>query len=196
MLVRSIKNVAVVFGMVALLATPVLAETYEIDNAHSGSTFRVKHRGVSYVHGAIPDLSGVVKFNPEKSEGSSIEVTAKVASLSTFVEGRDEHLSGPDFFNAKQFPVITFKSASWKKKSDNMYEVVGNFTMLGVTKSITVEAEHVGMSTNRDGESMTGFEATVTIDRTDFGMNYGVSEDDSGLGAIVDLAISVECIAE
>lgn len=196
MLFRSIMIVAVVFGAVALLAAPVLAETYEVDNAHSSSSFRVKHLGVSYVHGMIPDVSGTVTFDPEKPEASSIEITVKVGSLTTFQKDRDKHLSGPDFFNAKQFPVITFKSTSWKKTSDNMYEVTGDFTMLGVTKSVTVNAEHVGMSTNRDGESMTGFEATVTIDRTDFGMNYGVSEDGSGLGAIIDLTISIECGAE
>ena len=195
MLFRSIKMIAVVFGVFALLAAPVWAETYEIDGAHSSSTFRVKHKGLSYVHGAIPKVSGTVEFDAEKPEASSIEVTAHVASLTTFVDGRDEHLSGPDFFNAKQFPVITFKSTSWKKTSDNTYAVKGDFTMLGVTKSVTVEVEHIGMSED-DGESMTGFEATVTIDRTDFGMNYGVSEDGSGLGAIIDLTISIECGAE
>jgi len=195
MLFRSIKMIVAVFGVFALLAVPVLAETYEIDNGHSSSTFRVMHRGVSYIHGAIPDVSGTVKFDPEKPEASSIDITAKVASLNTFQEGRDEHLSGPDFFNAKQFPVITFKSTSWKKTSDNTYAVTGDFTMLGVTKSITVKAEHVGMSED-DGELMTGFEATVTIDRTDFGMNYGGAEDGSGRGAKVDLTISVECGTE
>lgn len=196
MLYRSIKIVAVMFGACALLALPVMAETYKIDNAHSSSSFRVKHMGVSYVHGMIPEVSGKVNFDPEKPEASSIEMTVKVSSLTTFVERRDKHLSGPDFFNAKQFPAITFKSTSWKKKSGNVYEVKGELTILGVKKTVTVEVEHVGMATNRRGASMTGFEATLTIDRSDFGMNYGVSEDGSGLGAKVDLTISIECNAE
>ena len=196
MLFQSIRITAVVFGVGFLLAGPVSAETYVIDNTHSSSSFRVKHRGVSYVHGMIPDVSGKFTFNAENPDSNSIEMSANVASLSTFSEDRDQHLAGPDFFSAQQFPVITFKSSSWKKTAENMYEITGQFTMLGVEKTITVKAEHVGSTTNRDGKSMTGFEATVKIDRTDFGMNYGVSEDGSGLGAEVDLTISIEANAE
>ena len=196
MLIRGTRIVVIVFGMALLLAPSVFAETYEIDNNHSSSSFRVKHNGVSFVHGMIPEVSGRFNFDSEDPEANSIEMSARVSSLSTFNEDRDKHLAGPDFFNAKQFPVITFESTSWKKTAENMYEITGQFAMLGVEKAITVKAEHVGSSTNRDGQSMTGFEVTVKIDRTDFGMNYGVSEDGSGLGAEVDLTISIEANAE
>ena len=139
----------------------------------------------------IPDVSGTISFDPENPGENSVEVIVKPGTLSTFNAARDKHLSGPDFFNFKQFPEIVFKSKSWKSAGGNKYEVTGDFTMLGVSKTITIKVEHIGYGKNRGGKTLAGFECQFVIDRTDYGMNYGVAET-GGLGKEVTILLGVE----
>jgi polyisoprenoid-binding protein YceI len=107
---------------------------------------------------------------------------------------RDRHLKSPDFFNAKEFPTMTFKSTGWKKTGDKTYDVTGDLTINGKKKTITAPVEHVGDGKNQRGQELTGFHTTFSVDRTEFGMNYGVTEGDGGLGKNVDVTFSVEGI--
>lgn len=173
------------------VGVPVWAAEYKVDNAHSMAMFRVHHLGAGYIHGSIPDVSGTVTFDPANPGKNSIEVSAKVKSLTTFNTRRDNHLKGPDFFDSKQFADITFKSDSWKPVGDGLYEITGKFTLLGVTKTVTAKARHTGFGKQR-GKELAGFEATFTIDRTDFGMTYGVAEK-GGLGKEITITIALEC---
>ena len=181
--------------LVVALSSTALAEEYKIDKAHSHALYRVKHLGTSWSFGSIPDIAGSVSFNAEKSEASSMAVTLKPASIMTWVQRRDNHLAGPDFFNSKEFPTITFKSTSWEKTGDKRYKVAGDFTLLGVTRKVTAEVEQVGSGVHpRSGRPLIGFYAEFTIDRTEFGMNYGVSEDGSGLGRDVKIMFAIEAV--
>jgi polyisoprenoid-binding protein YceI len=177
---------------VALAAT---ADDYKIDPGHSSAVFKVNHLGASNVYGMMPNVTGSITFNESDASKNTINISVDATTVSTFHNGRDKHLSGPDFFNAKQFPAITFKSTSWEKAGDGAYDITGAFTMLGVTKTITVKAEHIGFGKNRGGKNLAGFESTFTIDRTDYGMNYGVAEK-GGLGKDVTITIAVEGINE
>ena len=190
MVSKSLVAFSVLASLVAVCVSAPAAE-YKIDPAHSSSTFKVNHLGASNVYGMIPNVSGTVRFDANNATQNAVDISVKTASLSTFNSARDQHLSGPDFFNAKQFPTLTFKSTSWKTLGGNKYEVTGDFTMLGVTKQMTVIVTHVGIGKNRRGQTLAGFESTFTIDRTDFGMNYGVAET-GGLGKEVTLTISIE----
>ena len=184
----------------ALLAVAALAYVpaafgaeYKIDTAHSAALYKINHLGASYSYGQFSDIAGTFTFDPAKPEASKVEVTIQTESINTFNAMRDRHLKSPDFFNAKEFPTMTFKSTGWKKTGDGTYEVTGDLTINGKTKSITVPVQHVGDGKNQRGQELSGFHTAFTIDRTEFGMNYGVAET-GGLGKSVDIIVSVEGI--
>lgn len=190
------KQVAGITAAVALmLGMPVFAEDYKIDKAHSHALYRTMHLGTSWSYGSIPDIAGSLSFDAGDVSKSAISVTVKPASVMSWVPGRDKHLAGPDFFNSKEFPEITFKSTSWKKVDDDTYEVTGNFTLLGVTKSITAQVEHVGSGIHpRSNKPIIGFQAEFTIDRTDFGMNYGIPEGADQAEREVHIIFAIEAV--
>jgi len=183
--------------IVAALAMAAVAhaDNYKVDAAHSSAVFKINHLGASNVYGMMPNVSGEIAFDENDASKNTLEISVDASSVSTFNGGRDKHLAGPDFFNAKQFPAITFKSTSWKKTGDGTYDISGEFTMLGVTKKLDVKATHIGYGKNRGGKDLAGFEATFTIDRTDYGMNYGVAAQ-GGIGKDVTITIAVEGIKQ
>ena len=157
------------------------ADTYEIDAAHSMIIFRAKHSGVSYNYGRFNEFTGKITMDADVSN-NTVEFEVKAASVDTGNEKRDQHLRSSDFFSAKQFPVITFKSTkvSAKEGKEDVLEVTGDLELHGVKKSVTVDVEITGRAQGRQGESLIGFESTFTIQRSEFGMTYGmgsVSDD-------------------
>ena len=158
------------------------ADTYEIDTAHSMILFRAKHSGVSYNYGRFNEFTGKLMIDETDISKSMVEFEVKTASVDTANEKRDQHLRSSDFFSAKQFPVITFKSTkvSMKEGKEDMLEITGDLELLGVKKSITVDVEITGKAKGRQGEPLIGFESIFTIKRSEFGMTYGagaVSDD-------------------
>ena len=174
------------------LAPGARADTYNIDGNHSMVVFKVNHLGVSNAYGRFNDIAGSFKFDPAAPAKSSIEITIKTESVDTHQERRDTHLRSPDFFNAKQFPVITLKSKSIKKNDDGTYEVAGELNLHGVKKDITVTATHVGSGEDHRGTYRSGFETTFTLKRSDFGMNFMPQ----GIGDDVTIMINVEGIRQ
>lgn len=171
------RKFGIATAVALIFAMPVLAEDYKIDRVHSHALYRTMHLGTSWSYGSIPDMSGTLSFDANDAAKNSVSVTVKPASVMSWVPGRDKHLAGPDFFNSKEFPEITFKSTSWKKVDNDTYEVTGDFTMLGVTKSITAQVEHVGSGTHPQSKKpIIGFHTEFTVDRSEFGMNYGIPE--------------------
>ncbi len=170
------------------------ANTFEVDPVHSSAVFRIKHMGVSYIHGRFNHISGTFNLDEADASKSSVDLEIKAESVYTANQKRDQHLKSPDFLNVKQFPVITFKSKTVKKVDDMTYEITGDFTLLGKTKSLTVKAIHTGSGKNRSGAALIGFETTFTIKRSDFGMNYGI---DMGMaGDDVRFTVSVEASSQ
>ena len=165
------------------------AGTYEIDTAHSMILFRAKHNGITYNYGRFNEFTGEITMDDDVSK-STVAFEVKTASVDTANQKRDQHLRSSDFFSAKQFPVITFKSTkvSMKEGEEDMLEVTGDLELLGVKKSITVDVEITGRGKGRGGESLIGFESIFTIKRSEFGMTYGagsVSDD-------IRLTVSIE----
>ena len=155
--------------------------TYNVDAAHSMIIFRAKHNNVAYNYGRFNEFTGELTIAEDASE-SAVSFEVKAGSIDTGNEKRDQHLRSSDFFSAKQFPVITFKSTAVKMKADaeDVLEVTGDLELHGVKKSITVDVEITGRGEGREGEALIGFETTFTIQRSDFGMTYGmgpVSDD-------------------
>jgi polyisoprenoid-binding protein YceI len=146
------------------------ADTFKIDPVESSVVFSVTY-GVSNFYGRFNDVSGTVVLDKADPSKSSIELTIPVESVDTHHEKRDQHLKGPDFFNAKQFPVMTFKSKKVESSGDN-YNVTGDFTLHGVTKPLTLEVKKVGEGKGAEGEIRAGGETHFTIKRGDHGMNF------------------------
>ena len=183
-----------IFGFAGNLQLAEAATAYEIDTSHSMMLFRAKHMGVSYNYGRFNEFSGKITMDAADISKSIVEFEVQAASVDTANEKRDQHLRSPDFFSAKQFPVITFKSTevSMKEGETDMLVVTGDLELLGVKKSITVDVEITGRGKGRQGESLIGFESVFTIKRGEFGMTYGagaVSDD-------VRLIVTIEAKAE
>jgi polyisoprenoid-binding protein YceI len=175
-----ILSAVVALGLVA--GAVRAADTYQIDPEHSILLFRVKHLNVGWAYGTINDPTGTLVWDEANPANSSVTVTAELAKLDTDNEKRDAHLKSPDFFNAKQFPTLTFKSTKIAKASagNNLYDVTGDLTVHGVTKPLTVQLEQVGTAKDPWGNIRTGFEGTFTVKRSDFDMNFmpeGIAND-------------------
>ena len=163
-------------SIVAVLAAMVLsaqawgADKYVVDQVHSSSVFRIKHANAAYFWGMFNAPGGSFVLDEGDLTKSSFTVEITVNNVMTGNEKRDAHLKSPDFFNAKQYPTITFKSTAVKKRDGNQLEVTGDLTMHGVTKSITAPVELTGKGEFPAGKVRAGIEATFTVKMTDFAM--------------------------
>ena len=162
-------------GMVlAASAAAVSAQVkeYKIDPAHSEADFAIKHMAISTVHGSFHGVNGVVKFDPNNLAKSSVEATIDVTTVDTGVAQRDGHLKSPDFFDVAKFSAITFKSTSVKKAGDH-YDVAGDLTLHGVTKSVVLRLDQPSKALDDGkGHEHRGFTATTTVNRQDFGLKW------------------------
>jgi polyisoprenoid-binding protein YceI len=163
-------------------AAPASANTaFDIDTVHSSAVFRIQHAGVSNFHGVFEKITGSVTWDKASPESLKIDATIDAASVDSGNDGRDKHLAGPDFFNSKEHPSITFKSSAVKKTGDNTFDVTGDLTLIGKTKPVTIKVVHTG---EKDAGARfgyrAGFDATFTIKRSDFGMTYGVAQGTLG----------------
>jgi polyisoprenoid-binding protein YceI len=184
-------TIFVVLASLEVFSFPAAAiDTYEVDPDHSAVIFRIKHLDITYVYGRFNDLSGTLKIDDETPASSVVEIYAKTKNVDTFQSERDNHLRSPDFFDSKKFPVISFKSTSFTKVSKNMYEVTGDLALHGVTRPLTVKVQQTGSGKDPWGGFRIGFEATFTIRRSDFGMNF-MRE---GVGDEVRIMLSIEGI--
>ncbi|MFQ5506948.1 MAG: YceI family protein [Planctomycetota bacterium] len=171
-------------------ASTETSERYTIDPNHSAVVFRIKHIGVSYVYGRFNEMRGSFVLDPKNPESCEIGVRIPVKSVDTARAGRDKHLRSPDFFNAKEFPEIAFKSRKVEKLEGDRYEVTGDLSLLGKTRSLTAEAEFVGKGTTQRFGTRAGFSCEFTIKRSDFGMNFMVKN--KMVGDEVKIFIGVE----
>lgn len=158
---------------------------YNFDKAHSFIGFKVTHHGLIDVPGYFRDFTGAVNFDSKDITKSTVEFTAKTTSVDTGVVPRDNHLRTADFFEVEKYPEITFKSTKVEKKGDTLM-LTGDFTLKGVTKSISFPFKISGWlpADQRSGGKM-GIVAETTINRRDYGVNYG-NNLPSGIAALSD----------
>jgi polyisoprenoid-binding protein YceI len=174
----------------ALEATAVAtqnAKAFTVDGVHSFITFKVKHLNVAYAYGRFNKVSGSFMIDPENLGESMVDVKVDATSVDTANEGRDRHLRGQDFFSVTEFPEITFKSSSITRKGE-IFEMTGDLTFHGVTKTITVPLEYFGTGQGRGGTTVAGFESIFTIPRSEYGITYMPG----GLGENVTIMVSLE----
>jgi polyisoprenoid-binding protein YceI len=164
------------------------ADEYVIDAVHSGVSFQISHLGLSYIQGRFNEFSGNFTIDTSDPAKSSFSVTIKAESIDSNNSKRDEHLRSPDFFNAKQFPVITFSSTS-VKAIEGGYEVTGDLTMHGETKPVTFLLKGGKTAEFPPKVTRTGFSTSqIVVKRSDF----GVGKPMPVLGDEVYVAINLE----
>ena len=176
---------------VVLPALPASAVgEYAADSVHSSVIFQTTHAGVTNFYGRFNKLSGGFSL-AENPVDSTFEFTIDTASVDTANGNRDNHLRGPDFFNAEQFPTATFKSTGITAAADGPHTLKGDLFLNGVTKPIEAELTLTGTGEFR-GKPVAGFEAIFTINRSDFGITYGIP----GIGDEVTVTVAVEGVKQ
>jgi len=170
------------------------ATKWVIDPMHSEVQFKVKHLVISTVSGFFKSFEGTLETDGDDFEDADISFALNIDSIDTNQTQRDEHLKSPEFFDAAQYPQITFKSTSFKKTDDEEYELVGDLTVKGVTKSVKLAAEFGGSTDDFYGNTKAGFEVTGKINRKDFGLTWdGVTEAGSiVVGEDIKLLINIQ----
>lgn len=180
-------------------STASLAEMakWKLDHDHSTVGFQVAHMVVSKTNGKFTEYSGVVEMDAEVPEFNTIEAVIQTASVTTDHQKRDDHLRSPDFFDVQKFPTMTYKMKSYKKTGDD-YTAVGELTLLGVTKEITLAGTFNGVAQDPWGNTRAGFTAEGTINRKDFGMKFSKLLDNGGMlvGDDVKIKLEIEVIKE
>ncbi len=194
-LLRLLPALALILVGLSAPAPAAAQDTWVIDGAHSHVGFKVRHMAVSWVRGSFDKVEGSVTFDGKNLKKASTNVTIDIASVDTKNVKRDEHLTGADFFDAAAHPTMTFASTKVKPGKDGTFELVGDLTMKGVTKSVTLSVEG-GLTPVNDpwGNTKLGFSASTVIDRKDFGLTWNKTLDGGGLvvGDEVHLVLEVE----
>lgn len=172
------------------------AANYSIDPAHSQVTFKVRHLGISTVTGRFDKFEGNFSYDSKDVGASTAEATIDLASVNTNDGKRDGHLKDCDFFCVKDFAKMTFKAKKVTAKEGNKFEIVGDLSLKGVTKSVTLQAEFQGEAKDPWGNQRAAFSATGTINRKDFGLTWDKLTETGGIlvGSEVTIVLEIEGI--
>ena len=167
--------------------------TYAIDKTHSEAGFQVRHL-ISKVRGRFADFDGAIEFDEEQPAQSSVTFTIQAASIDTATPDRDAHLRSEDFFAVDKYPTVTFVSTRITPRGKDEFEVAGNLTMRGVTKAIVIPVAYLGKATDPWGNQKVAFEAELTLNRKDFGLNWNAAIEAGGflVGDEVKISLSIQ----
>jgi polyisoprenoid-binding protein YceI len=184
-------TLATTFALCCVVATGNVArgaDIYTVDPVHSSISFMISHVGISNIHGRFNDFSGKITIDRDDPSKSSFALTIPIASIDTNNVKRDEHLRAPDYFNAKQFPTMSFQSTS-VKAVDGGYEVTGDLTLHGVTKpvSLTLKGGDKVVEFPKKTKRI-GLVSAFSIRRSDF----GVKADLKLLGDEIPILVGIE----
>jgi polyisoprenoid-binding protein YceI len=166
---------------------------WTIDPIHTTVAFGVRHLMVTNVHGVFDRVSGTVRYNPAAPEATEIRVEIPVESVNTRAPQRDAHLRSADFFDAERHPLITFQSTKVRATAEDSLEVLGDLTMRGVTKEITLTINDLsGVAADFNGQPRIGGSATATLKRSDFGMTFNKVLEAGGLGIADEVSLRLD----
>jgi polyisoprenoid-binding protein YceI len=185
------KSTLALLCLLAAGTTSASAQTYTIDPSHTYPSFEADHMGISVWRGKFDKNSGTVVLDRAAKTGT-VDITIDTASVDFGHAKMNEHARGKDMFNVEQFPTATFKGKSIKFNGDTPVAVDGEFTLLGVTKPLTLTINKFKCVPHPMlKREVCGADASAQFNRADFGMTYGMSY---GFSPIVKLAIQVEAI--
>ncbi len=169
--------------------------TWNIDVGHSAIHFWVRHMVISKVHGRFARWSGRLELDEQDLTSSKVDVRIEAASIDTQVADRDAHLRSPDFLDVTRFPELTFVSRRIEKVGA-AYRVVGDLTLHGVTREVTLDAEFAGTGKDPWGNERAGFSARTALDRKEFGLAWNAALETGGVlvGEKVEISIELEAV--
>ena len=186
---------SLLLGTSALWAAPT---SYEVDPAHSGINFSVRHF-FSPVQGKFKVFTGTIRYDRGRPEDSSVAFTVQSASIDTDNEKRDGHLKSPDFFDVARFPTLTFESkkVSVDRQDSKKLNVTGTLTLHGVSQNVTIPVTLLGTGKGMMGP-IAGFEADFQVNRKDYGIIWNKALDGGGtmLGDDVQVKVTIEAGAK
>lgn len=165
---------------------------WKIDTTHSYIGFKIKHMMFTNLKGNFEDYNATITFPEGEFEKANIQFEAQVTSINTKNKDRDNHLKSADFFDAEQFPLVTFQSTDIEKKTDSLYIVKGNLTMHGVTNSITLEAEYSGELKDPWNNTKIALTLTGNIKRKDWGLNWNSTLETGGVLVSDEVKFEIE----
>ena len=201
-MLKRMKAGKIVLGIIISVVLMIASATsqaemarYDVDLDHSAIEFRVAHMVISKTTGRFMDYTGYIEMDPDALKVKALEAVIKTTSVNTNHEKRDAHLRGPDFFNAEKYPTMTYKMKSYRKEGED-YLAVGDLTLLGVTKEITLKGSFNGVTKDPWGNTRAGFTAEGKLNRKEFGMNWNKVLDSGGVvvGNDVFIKLEMECI--
>jgi len=190
LLTRGLKTSALILAL-SLPPGLAAADSYTIDPNHTYPNFKINHLGFSTLHGRFGKTAGSIRMDRAKGVGA-VKVIIDTASVNTGMRKRDDHLRSPDFFNAMEFPEITFQSTKVTYKGEGAV-VTGDLTIKGVTRRVTLDVPRISCGIHPfNKKQVCGFDATTRFKRSDFGITYGLP----GIGDEVGLEIEVEAFKD
>ncbi|WP_341222360.1 YceI family protein [Polaribacter atrinae] len=163
---------------------------WSIDPVHSEITFKVKHLMISNVKGEFKTFQA--NIDGEDFTKSTISANIDASSISTNNNDRDTHLKSPDFFEVEKNPEITFVSTSIKKVENDEFKLLGNLTIKGTTKEITLDTEFGGFMKDPYGNEKAGFSINGKLNRKDFGLNWNTALEAGGVMVGNEIKINAE----
>src|SRR5437588_6341805 len=173
-----------------------VAGVYEIDGAHTSVEFVGRHLMITKVRGRFSDVRGRITI-AEEPESSHVEVEIGASSLMTGNDDRDAHLKSGDFFDVEHYPTITFASTAVRPLRDNTWELVGDLTVRGTTRPVSLQVDFDGGGASPMGDERIGFSAATEVNREDFGLTWNVALETGGLlvGKAARIELAVQAIA-
>ena len=173
--------------------TATATRTLEIDRSHSEVAFQVRHL-LSKVRGRFSDFNGTVTFDDANPQNSRVDVTIQARSIDTAEGDRDKHLRSADFFDVDNYPTLTFASTSVTPRGGNVYDVAGSLTIHGITRSVVLPASFLGTAQDPWGNTKFVFEAELSLNRKDFGLNWNAALETGGflVGDEVRVFLSIQ----
>ena len=187
---------ALVFGVGMGLATSAPAAEWKVDASHTSVAFSISHLFTS-VQGRFDSFDGTIDFDPDDPSATVVRGKVAAESINTNNAKRDKHLRGGDFFDVEKFPEIRFESTGGiENMQGKKGELPGKLTIHGVTKPVVLDVKFLGRGKDPWGNERAGFQATLTIDRKDYGLNWNEVLETGGVlvGDEVEIRIDAEGI--
>lgn len=163
-----------------------------LDSTHSELTFKVKHLMIANVKGEFRKFNAELESANEDFTKAVINVTIDAASIFTNEDQRDGHLKSADFFDAANYPELTFKGTSFKKVDDENYKLTGVLTIKGVSKEVALDVEFGGINKDPWGNQKAGFSLNGKINRKDWGLNWNAALETGGVLVSEEVKIAAE----
>ena len=173
-------------------------QTWQIDSAHSGIHFAVRHLVIAKVRGQFSRWTGALTVPDGDFSRATVDVTIDATSIDTGVADRDAHLKSADFFDVASFPELTFRGRRVEATGDDRFALIGDLTIRGTTREVALDVESAGQTKDPWGNVRAGFAARTSVDRKEFGLTWNQALETGGVmvGEKIEIELEVEAVRQ